>query len=89
MGTMNVINLKGLSRMLYKFEWDKNIQAYAYAPKDQREADDIFNTQNRLYKTIRFSVWLGDQEEEPCPKCEEPENPVKKKRGRPKKKLAA
>ena len=93
MGTMPVINLKGMSRLLYKFEWDKDIQSYAYEPKNQREADDIFRTQNRLYKTMRFSVWLGDQdkeeEEEPCPKCEEAKKPVKKKRGRPKKKVAA
>ena len=88
MGTMNTINLKGMSRMLYKFEWDKAIQAYAYEPKNQREADDIFNTQGRLYRTMRFSVWLGDQEEkkEDCSKCEKP---VKKKRGRPKKELVA
>ena len=91
MGGMDVINLKGMSRMLYKFEWDKDIQSYAYEPKNQKEADDIFRTQNKLYKTLRFSVWLGDQdkEEEPCPKCEEAKKPVKKKRGRPKKVKAA
>lgn len=87
MGTMNVINLKGMSRLLYKFEWDKAIQAYAYEPKTQREADDIFNTQGKLYKTMRFSIHIGDKE--PCPKCEEAEKPVKKKRGRPKKELVA
>ena len=85
LGTMNAINLKGWSRMLYKFEWDKGIQAYAYEPKNQREADDIFSTQNRLYKTLRFSVWLGDEEKKDCPKCVEAPKPVKKKRGRPKK----
>ena len=93
MGTMPAINLKGMSRMLYKFDWDKGIQAYAYEPKNQKEADDIFSTQNKLYKTMRFSVWLGEPEEkkekEPCPKCEEAKKPVKKKRGRPKKALAA
>ncbi len=91
MGTMNVINLKGMSRMLYKFEWDKDIQSYAYEPKNQKEADDIFRTQNKLYKTLRFSVWLGDQDkkEEPCVKCEEAKKPVKKKLGRPKKELVA
>ena len=91
MGGMDVINLKGMSRMLYKFVLDPEIQSYAYAPKNQREADDIFNTQGRLYKTMRFSIWIGDQdkEEEPCPKCEEAKKPVKKKRGRPKKALAA
>ena len=93
MGSMDVINLKGMSRMLYKFVWNPDIQSYAYEPKNQKEADDIFSTQNRLYKTLRFSVWLGDQEEkkeeEPCPKCEVAEKPVKKKRGRPKKAMAA
>ncbi len=93
MGTMNVINLKGMSRMLYKFEWDKDIQSYAYEPKTQREADDIFLTQNKLYKTMRFSVYLGEDEdkaEEPCPKCEiaekTPKAPAKRKPGRPRKK---
>ena len=78
MGTTPVINLKGMSRMLYKFEWDKDIQSYAYEPKNQREADDIFNTQNKLYKTLRFSVWIG--EAEPCPKCEEAAEKAPKKR---------
>ena len=92
MGTMDVINLKGMSRMLYKFIWEPDIQSYAYEPKNQKEADDIFRTQNKLYKTMRFSVWLGDQEEkkeEPCPKCVEAKKPVKKKLGRPKKAIAA
>lgn len=100
MGTLPVINLKGMSRMLYKFEWDKGIQSYAYEPKNQREADDIFLTQNKLYKTLRFSVYLGEDEdkaEEPCPKCEvvkpeekapEEEAPEKRKPGRPRKNVA-
>ena len=85
-GGRPVINLKGMSRMLYKFEWDKDIQSYAYEPKNQKEADDIFRTQNRLYKTMRFSVWLGDQKkkEEPCLKCEEAEKPVEKEEPCPK-----
>ena len=89
LGAVDTINLKGWSRMLYRFDWDKDIQAYAYEPKSQREADDIFSTQNKLYKTLRFSVWLGDEEKKDCPKCEEVEKPVKKKRGRPKKEVAA
>ena len=92
MGTLPAINLKGWSRMLYKFDWDNDIQSYAYEPKNQKEADDIFSTQNRRYKTMRFSVWLGEpekKEKEPCVKCEEAKKPVKKKRGRPKKALAA
>ena len=91
MGGMDVINLKGMSRMLYKFVWEPDIQSYAYEPQNQKEADDNFRTQNKRYKTLRFSVWLGDQDkkEEPCVKCEEAKKPVKKKRGRPKKAIAA
>ena len=95
MGTLPRMNVKGMSRLIYPFDWNKDIQSYAYEPKNQKEADDIFRTQNRLYKTMRFSVWLGEpeekkkEEEEPCPKCEEAKKPVKKKRGRPKKVMAA
>ena len=88
LGTMDVINLKGMSRMLYKFEWDPEIQAYGYEPKNQKEADDIFDTQGRLYKTMRFSVKIDEEKKEECPKCVVVEKPVKKKRGRPKKKAA-
>ena len=75
MGTTPVIRLKGMSRLIYPFEWDKKIRHYAYEPKDQRECDDIFRTQNVLYRTMRFSVWMDEAEEEP--------EPIKKKRGRP------
>jgi hypothetical protein len=58
--------------MQYNFMWDPEIRHYAYEPKEQREIDDIFRTQNRLYKTMFFSAWLGDSvaEEE---KVEAPE----------------
>ena len=79
MGTTPVIRLKGMSRLIYSFMWDKEIRHYAYEPKNQKECDDIFRTQNTLYKTMRFSVWLDEEKEEPEIKPE----PVKKKRGRP------
>ena len=76
MGTTPVINLKGMSTMLYKFIWDKDIRHYAYEPKDQKAVDDIFRTQGKRYKHLYFSVWLDEPKEEPEPK---------KKPGRPKK----
>ena len=82
MGTQPTIRLKGMSRLIYVFEWDKDIRHYAYEPKNQKECDDIFRTQNVLYKTMRFSVWLDDKEPEPKAKSPKPAV-VKKKRGRP------
>lgn len=63
MGTTPVIRVKGMSRLQYVFSWDKDIRHYAYEPKEQREIDDIFRTQNRLYKTLFFSAWMGDEDE--------------------------
>tara|TARA_R100000808_G_scaffold7902_1_gene22689 strand:- start:2905 stop:3297 length:393 start_codon:yes stop_codon:yes gene_type:complete len=64
MGTNPVIRVKGMSRLQYIFTWDPEIRHYAYEPKEQREIDDIFRTQNRLYKTMFFSAWLGAGEVE-------------------------
>lgn len=64
MGTTPVIRVKGMSRLQYVFKWDKESRHYAYEPKDQREADDIFRTQGRLYKRMFFSV-LMDEKKEP------------------------
>tara|TARA_Y100000593_G_C4055666_1_gene211888 strand:+ start:91 stop:381 length:291 start_codon:yes stop_codon:yes gene_type:complete len=72
------MNYRGLSKAVYKFDWDGDVQHYAYRPKNQKEVDDIFATQGKIYKTIRLTVLL-DPEPEPEPK------PVKKKPGRPKK----
>lgn len=58
MGTNPAIRVKGLSQVRYNFIWDKEIRHYAYEPKDQKEVDDIFRTQGKLYKTMFFSVWL-------------------------------
>ena len=63
MGTTPVIRVKGMSRLQYNFEWDKTIRHYAYTPKAQREVDDIFRTQGRLYKRMFFSVWLEEKKE--------------------------
>ena len=60
MGSNPVIRVKGMSRLQYVFKWDKGIRHYAYEPENQREIDDIFRTQNRLYKTLFFSAWLGE-----------------------------
>ena len=67
MGTTPVIRVKGMSRLQYIFEWDTESRHYAYEPKDQREADDIFRTQGRLYKRMFFSVLM----DEPKPKVKE------------------
>ncbi|MAH45469.1 hypothetical protein CMI37_06550 [Candidatus Pacearchaeota archaeon] len=57
-GTNPAIRVKGMSQIRYNFIWDKEIRHYAYEPKDQKEVDDIFRTQGKLYKTLFFSVWL-------------------------------
>lgn len=80
MGTTPVIRVKGMSRLQYVFEWDKESRHYAYEPKDQREADDIFRTQGRLYKRMFFSV-LMDEKKEP-----EPDHHFVKAKPAPKKK---
>jgi hypothetical protein len=58
MGATPNIRLKGMSQMRYNFLWDPEIRHFAYEPKDQKEADDIFRTQGRIYRTMYFSVWL-------------------------------
>ena len=82
MGTTPNIRVKGMSRIAYNFLWDQEIRHYAYSPKNQKEVDDIFRTQGKIYHHMYFSVWLEPEEEEAKP------NPAKKK-GRPKKKVAA
>ncbi len=66
MGTTPAIRVKGMSQVRYQFLWDKEIRHYAYEPKNQKEVDDIFRTQGKLYKSMFFSVWLL----EPQPKTE-------------------
>lgn len=83
-GTNPAIRVKGMSHRRYNFIWDKEIRHYAYEPADQKEVDDIFRTQGKLYKTLFFSVWL---EPEPEPevveeKEKEKEKPKTKAKGR-------
>lgn len=61
MGTTPVIRVKGMSRLIYQFEWDKESRHYTYEPKNQKEVDDIFRTQGRLYKRMFFSVLLEEE----------------------------
>lgn len=61
MGTIPLIRVKGLSRMQYEFNWDKDSRHYAYEPKSQREADDIFRAQGKLYRRMFFSALLEEK----------------------------
>lgn len=67
MGTTPSIRIKGMSQKRYLFLWDPKSRNYCYEPENQKEVDDIFRTQGKLYKTIFFSALL-----------EEPTKPVKK-----------
>lgn len=69
MGATPNIRVKGMSQLRYNFIWDPEIRHFSYEPKNQKEVDDIFRTQGKIYKTMFFSVWLE-------PKAE----PVKKTR---------
>jgi len=63
MGSNPAIRVKGISQIRYNFIWDREIRHYAYEPKNQREVDDIFRTQGKLYRTMFFSVWMDEVEE--------------------------
>lgn len=80
MGTIPLIRVKGMSRFQYNFEWDKESRHYAYEPKNQREADDIFRTQGKLYKRMFFSVLMEKEEKKELPKKEKKEQPKKQKK---------
>lgn len=71
MGYTPNIRVKGMSQLRYNFIWDTEIRHFAYEPKNQKEVDDIFRTQGRLYKSMYFSVYLEPKEkaEEPKPKA--------------------
>jgi len=84
MGTTPVIRVKGMSRLQYVFEWDKECRHYAYEPKDQREADDIFRTQGRLYKRMFFSVLMDEKKESETDHHFVKEKPASKKKSKPK-----
>jgi len=67
LGTNPLIRVKGMSQVRYDFIWDKQIRHYAYEPKDQKEVDDIFRTQGKLYRTMFFSAWLEPETEPEIP----------------------
>ena len=62
MGSTPNIRVKGMSQKRYNFIWDKKIRHFAYEPIDQKEVDDIFRTQGKIYRTMYFSVWLDQPE---------------------------
>lgn len=80
MGTNPAIRVKGMSQIRYNFIWDREIRHYAYEPKNQKEVDDIFRTQGKLYRTMFFSVWMDVVEEKP-------EEKEKEKKEKPKQKV--
>ncbi len=73
MGATPNIRVKGMSQVRYNFVWDKEIRHFAFEPENQKQIDDIFRTQGKLYKTMFFSVYLEPEpetkEEEPKPKA--------------------
>lgn len=85
MGTNPAIRVKGLSQKRYNFIWDKEIRHFAYEPENQREIDDIFRTQGKLYRTMFFSAWMDEKLEEvveeeapkPKPKAKSPKTKAK------------
>lgn len=74
MGATPNIRIKGMSQVRYNFVWDKEIRHFAFEPENQKQIDDIFRTQGKLYKTMFFSVYL---EPEPETKTEEPKPKAK------------
>ena len=64
MGATPNIRLKGMSQMRYNFLWDPEIRHFAYEPKNQKEVDDIFRTQGKIYRTMYFSVYLDEPKKE-------------------------
>ena len=65
--------------MRYNFLWDPEIRHFAYEPKNQKEVDDIFRTQGRIYKTMYFSVYM----DEPEPEAEAEAKPSSGSKSRP------
>ena len=64
MGTTPNIRVKGVSRLAYNFLWDPEIRHYAYEPKSQKEADDLFRAQGKIYRHMFFSAWLDEEKVE-------------------------
>ncbi len=86
MGTTPNIRVKGMSRIPYNFLWDPEIRHYAYEPEGQKQVDDIFRAQGKMYKHLYFSVWVGEEKEccasakEEEPKAEEEEPKAEEKK---------
>jgi hypothetical protein len=80
MGATPNIRLKGMSQMRYNFLWDPEIRHFAYEPKNQKEVDDIFRTQGKIYRTMYFSVFM----DEPKKKEEDKTAPSAGAKSRPK-----
>jgi hypothetical protein len=57
--TANLV-VKGMSSVRYNFVWDTKLGHFAYEPKSQKEIDDIFTTQGRIYRNMSFSIKLDD-----------------------------
>lgn len=54
-----VLYVDGISSKSYPFKWDRDHGGYVYAPKSQREADDIFQAQN-IDGLFFFAPILGE-----------------------------
>lgn len=79
MGATPNIRVKGMSQVRYNFVWDKEIRHFAFEPENQKQIDDIFRTQGKIYKTMFFSVYL-----EPETKDEKPEPKTKGRKSKAK-----
>lgn len=79
MGATPNIRVKGMSQLRYNFIWDPEIRHFAYEPKNQKEVDDIFRTQGKIYRTMFFSAWL---EPKPEPKAKISTSGAKARPGR-------
>jgi len=89
MGTTPNIRVKGVSRMGYNFLWDPEIRHYAYEPKNQKEADDLFRAQGKVYRHMYFSAWLDAPKTKAEAKVEEPKAKAEAKVEEPKAKAKA
>ena len=93
MGTVPVIRMKGLPRLIYPFEWDKVERRYVYEPKNQKEVEDICRASGKIYRSIFFLPIMDEPKEVEKVKEAEPEAeltyPLKRKSGKKAKKLQA
>jgi len=76
LGVSANLTVKGMSSIRYNFVWDTKLGHFAYEPKNQKEIDDIFTTQGRIYRNMSFSIKLDEKAFE---KPEKVETKAKKK----------